>query len=436
MILSRLSPPARVRVVALPGLPPGGDLVEYAAARPDAGPGDVQWDVLALAAAAPVVPLADLVGGPVLVSMADVVAVTVAWLWGGRFPLARMSLLVGVPGVGKSFLTCDMAARVTTGTPWPDGSPCPIGDVLFITAEDNAGDTIRPRLDACHADVTRVHLLTAVRRVDDETGKPRDVLFTLGDVAVLEQALRQLPECRLVVIDPVGSFLGGDVDAHRDNEVRAVLAPVGALAERYGAAVVVVAHRRKGNAGSADDTALGSRAFTGIVRTAWHLSRDPQDRNRRLLLPGKNNLAAEGDGLAFTLRGEPTASVVWEHGTVAMTADDGMAAERKAEAGGDDEADPEAGSQPAAIEWLRAELADYEQHPVALLRIATRDAGFSWRTVQRARSKLKVIVHRATFGGGFVWRLPQPGTPPPDEPPAEAGGGVPAGPGPPDELPF
>ena len=423
-ILVKLDPPARVRIVQLPDLPPGGDIVEYIEAAGDAmEPADIGAAVVELAdATAPVDP-ADLIGGPVLVFASDVEAVRVEWLWHKRLPMGRTSLLVGSPGVGKSYVTCDMAARITTGTPWPDGAPCEAGSVLFVTAEDDMADTIRPRLDACGADPTRVAQLAAVRRVDEDTGKPRDVMFTLADVPALEAALRRLPDCRLVVIDPIGSFLGGDVDAHRDNEVRAVLGPVGMLAAKHGVAVLIVAHRRKGNSGSADETALGSRAFTGLVRAVWHLGADASDPtgDRRLLLPGKISLARKPDGLAFALRGEPVAGVVWESGPVLMTADDAMHAERKAEAKGVDEergADSEPSSESdalaEAVEWLRAELADLAEHQVSQLKRATADAGLAWRTMQRARQSLRAIVHRATFGGGYIWRLPKPGEPAPE----------------------
>ena len=414
-ILVQLDPPARVRVVELPGLPPGGDVVDYIEASGDAmEPADIGAAVVAVADDTPYVDPADLIGGPVLVFASDVEAVNVEWLWHKRLPMGRTSLLVGSPGVGKSYVTCDMAARITTGTPWPDGAPCEAGSALFVTAEDDMADTIRPRLDACGADPTRVAQLVAVRRVDEDTGKPRDVMFTLADVPALEAALRLLPDCRLVVIDPIGSFLGGDVDAHRDNEVRAVLGPVGMLAAKYGVAVLIVAHRRKGNAGSADETAMGSRAFTGLVRAVWHLSADASDPtgDRRLLLPGKISLARKPDGLAFALRGEPVAGVVWESAPVLMTADDAMSAERSAEANGSDKDRDKPGPAPearnAAADWLASELADLAEHKVSDVRAAAGNAGLAWRTVQRARESLGVLVERSTFGGEFIWRLPKP----------------------------
>lgn len=241
--------------------------------------------------------------GPILTCMADVEPRAISWLWPGRIPLGRITLLVGRPGEGKSFFTIDAAAHVTTGTPWPDGSFCPQGSVILISAEDDPGDTIRPRLDAHYAEVRRVHLLSAVQRVDGEGQYER--LISLADVDAIEAALVKLPDCKLIVVDPIGSFLGVGTDSHRDNDVRSVLAPIAKLAEKYGPAVLVVAHRRKSAGTVADDLALGSRAFTGIARAVWHLTRDTDNKERRLLLPGKNNLAREKDGLAFSIIGEP-----------------------------------------------------------------------------------------------------------------------------------
>ena len=122
---------------------------------------------------------------PKLVTMADVESRPVQWLWPGRFALGRISLLVGMPGAGKSFLTCDMAARVSTGQPWPDGTPCDRGSVLLVTAEDDPGDTIRPRLDAQGADVSRVHQLAGLHRQEID-GSNAEAIFSLGDAGALE----------------------------------------------------------------------------------------------------------------------------------------------------------------------------------------------------------------------------------------------------------
>src|SRR5690606_15121279 len=106
--------------------------------------------------------------------------------------------------------------------------------------------------------------------------------------------------------------------------VRSVLSPIARLADLYDAAILVVAHRRKGAATMADDMALGSRAFVGLARAVWHVCRDQDNKKRRLLLPGKCNLAAVQTGLGFTIGGEP-ASVHWNDAPVELTADDAVA---------------------------------------------------------------------------------------------------------------
>jgi len=407
-ILVALDPPARVKILLLPDLADGGDIADWLMidGRDCREPAELRAEIEALAAGVPTQDAASIIGGPVLICMADVQPCEVKWLWPGRIPLGRISLLVGRPGEGKSFATTDVAARVSTGAPWPDGSGnAPRGSVIFICAEDDPADTIRPRLDAHHADVSRVKVLAIVRRFDDD-GKPHDVMFTLADLASLKAALIATPDCVLIVIDPIGSFLGGSTDAHRDNAVRSVLAPVAALAAKYGPAVLIVMHRRKSAGDTADDTALGSRAFTGIARAVWHLSRDPKNKSRRLLLAGKCNLSAEGSGLAFSIGGTPPA-ICWEKSPVAMSADDAMEGER-------DERGRPADERRDAADWLQSELADLQEHPADDLRKAATEAGIVWRTLQRAADALEVRRHRPGFGKGFVWRLPKPGTPPAD----------------------
>ena len=338
--------------------------------------------------------------GPILTCMADVEPRGVSWLWPGRIPSGRITLLVGRPGEGKSFLTTDAAARVTTGTPWPDGCDCPRGSVILISAEDDPADTIRPRLDANYANVSRVHLLSAVRRADDEGQYER--LITLADVDAIEAALVRLPDCKLIVVDPIGSFLGGGTDAHRDNEVRSVLTPIAKLAEKYGPAVLVVAHRRKSAGSIADDLALGSRAFTGIARAVWHLTRDADNKARRLLLPGKNNLAREGDGLAFSIIGEP-GRISWEREPVAMSADDALAAENQTN---ERKRGPYAKVLRAAKAWLQVALSGGPRLMKELLEEWKNGQGGSESTLKRAKQSLKVESYRKEVPGPWWWRLP------------------------------
>jgi len=333
---------------------------------------------------------------PVLIRMSDVEARPISWLWPNRIAAGRMTLLVGVPGSAKSFLSLDSASRVSTGSPWPDGSHCPKGSMILISAEDDPHDTIRPRLDAHRADVSRIHLLSTIRHRDDK-GQESEIMFTLAHLDMLEAALQRVDDCKLIVVDPIGSFLGGRTDAHRDNEVRSILAPVAMLAEKYGPAVVVIAHRRKSAGTSADETALGSRAFTGLARSVWHVCRDSEDKGRRLFLPGKSNLAAEQPGLAFSIAGEP-AAVCWEHEPVDMSADEGMAKEG-ADAGHESALDE-------AARWLEGLLVCGPQPGNKVKDQAHRD-GIAVRTLERAKAKLGVVNGPDGFGGPWVWSLPE-----------------------------
>ena len=348
--------------------------------------------------AAPIMPTAALAdGAPIVVCMAEVEAKPVAWLWPGRIPRRCVSVLAGRPGDGKSFATADWAARVSTGRDWPDGTPCPVGDVLLVSGEDDPETTLRPRLDAHGADVSRVHLLRAVQSTG-KNGKPAEAMFMLDNLPALETALKGLREPTLCIIDPIGSFIGGKVDAHRDNEVRAVLAPVNALAERYGIAMLVVAHHNKGNAQRADDLIMGSRAFTGLARTVLHLMRDPQDDDRRLLLPGKMNIARSPSGLAFRIEGDP-ARLEWETAPVDLKADGVLAA-----MGGRDGA---GSALEEAKAWLRDVLSSGPQ-PAAEVKAQAKADGIAERTLLRAKDSLGVQSEREGYAskGRWMWFLP------------------------------
>lgn len=342
--------------------------------------------------------------GPVMVCVADVEPREVSWLWPKRVPLGRLTLLVGRPKEGKSFPTTDMASRVTTGTDWPDGSECPKGSVILISAEDDPHDTIRPRLDAHYADTSRVHLLKAVRYLD-EKGKPHEVMFMLVDVVALETALASKPDWKLVVIDPIGSFLGRRTNAHRDNEVRAVLAPVARLAEKYGIAVLVVCHTRKTPGTNADEQTLGSRGFVGIARAVWHMTRDSEDKSRRLLLPGGQNLAGDVTGLAFTINGEP-ATLSWEREPVAMSADDALAA--ACEKPRREKPGPAPEKRDEAVEWLSEILAAGPRLTNDIIEQWTNGEGGSKKTLTRAKKALGVEAYRPENPGPWWWRRPAP----------------------------
>lgn len=415
-VLLALKPPAKVKIVELPGLKAGEDLVEWMEAVKafdwkeqrgfiEAYAADVDWlqpgQVTVKAQPTPDE------SGPVLVNLADVQSEDIKWLWEGKLALGKLAGWAGAPGDGKSIASMDVAARITTGAAWPDKGNAVAGSVLLITAEDGLADTIRPRLDAAGADVSKVHHFAMVRRVVN--GRTFQELFTLGKVRELEKTLNSLPDCRLVIIDPVGSFFGATVDSNGDAAVRSVLAPIAALAEARNVAVLLIMHTRKESGERADDAVMGSRAFTGIVRSMWHIRRDDNDSERRLFLPGKNNSIKAISGLAYrVVDGNPGAKVEWEANPVEMTADQAVRKTRAMEG----EASPDISPRQIAGEWLERLLESgprpagnpksEEAQPGTLLQEA-REAGLAWRTVQRAAAEIGVM--RARSPRGTMWLL-------------------------------
>ena len=331
--------------------------------------------------------------GAVLRCFSDIAPKLLSWLWPGRIPLGKLTLLIGDPGLGKSLLTADIAACVTGGKSFPDGATCELGSAIFLSAEDDPADTMRPRLDAARADVSRVYVLEAVRMTLADGTRTEKTFNLETDVATLEATLRAHPEVRLIVIDPISAYLGG-VDSHSNAEVRGLLTPLAALAAQFGVAVLCVTHLRK-SAGAAIYRAISSIAFAAAARAVWAVASDPEDGDRRLVLAVKQNLSANMGGLAFrieTQSGVPC--LAWESGAVSLAANEVLGVEVQ----------QDQNERREAKEWLRNFLAD---GPVAAKKIQqqAKAAGLSWITVRRAKDALPVIAGKDGFKGGWQWRL-------------------------------
>ena len=261
--------------------------------------------------------------------------------------------------------------------------------------KDDPGDTIRPRLDAAGADVSCVHVLEAVR-VPRSDGSLLEKNFNLEtDIAALEDALNRLPDVRLIVIDPISAYLGG-ADSNTNAEVRGLLAPLAALAAKYGVAILAVTHLRK-SGGTAVHRAIASIAFVAAARAVRAVAPDPADTERRLMLPVKQNLAANVGGLAFRVEVQDgTARVAWEPGAVSLEANDVLS--------GLEDQDGH-GARKEAESFLSDLLAD---GPLSVKKIEkeAKAAGFSWITVRRAKGALGVLSGKRGFDDGWSWWLP------------------------------
>jgi hypothetical protein len=234
--------------------------------------------------------------GPHGILLSEVVPEPVRWLWEGRIALGKLNLVDGDPGTGKSAATTDLAARVSVGKPWPDGAPCKAGGVVILSAEDGLADTIRPRFDAAGGDPLKV---VALSTVPDAEGNERQIAIP-DDLNVIEVAIERVGAL-LVVMDPLMAFLPGEVNSHRDQDVRRALAPTAKLAERTGAAIVVVRHLNKATGGNALYRGGGSIGIVGAARSGLLIAKHPEDDSRRVLASIKSNLAAPAPSLVFGL---------------------------------------------------------------------------------------------------------------------------------------
>jgi putative DNA primase/helicase len=314
----------------------------------------------------------------------------VRWLWPGRIPRGKLTLIIGDPDRGKSCVTLDGAARVSTGKPWPDGTPAPSGAAVLLTAEDGLADTVRPRLDAMGGDPSRVHILTAIRTGDRERGIDLSL-----DLPHLEAALTETGAI-LVVIDPVSAYLG-KTDSWRDADVRTVLAPLAALAEETGVAVVGIMHLTKDRQRQALYRAQGNISFVAAARAVFAVAEDRENPERRLLLPVKLNIARKPPGLAFRLVEAGTAvRVDWEPGPVDVDVEDALA---------EPEPTAERSKRDEATDFLREVLAD---GPVAATEVKrqARATGIAGRTLSRAKRELGVKSEKTGFREDWTWSLP------------------------------
>lgn len=331
-----------------------------------------------------------------LILLSDVRPERVTWLWPGRIPFGKLTILDGDGGLGKSTMLLDLAARLSRGAAFPDGPAHQPAGTVLLAVEDGLADTTQPRLAAAGADLGRIAALTAVL---DEEGQ-ESLPSIPEDLDAIERAIGQV-NARLVLIDPIMSYLSGAVNSHGDHEVRWALTPLAALAERTGAAIVLVRHLNKTPGGKALYRGTGSIAFIGIVRSGLVVAEDPDDRFRRVLAASKANLAARPPSLVYRLvdGGEGIARVAWE-GVSAHTADTLLLPQ-------DEEERDEASD---AERFLRDALAAGPRPARELLGEA-RAASIGERTLRGAKARLGVSSDKAhEAGGGWVWALPCPAT--------------------------
>ena len=298
-----------------------------------------------------------------MLRMADVELTSVDWLWFPYIPFGKLTIIQGNPGEGKTYFAMRLAAACTNRKPLPGMETLEPFNIIYQTAEDGLGDTVKPRLIEADADLERVLV------IDD-----RDIPLTLADERIA-RAIRE-NNARLVIIDPVQAFLGADVDMNRANEVRPIFRSLGDIAQATRCAIVLIGHLNKATGAQSTYRGLGSIDITAAVRSLLFIGKLKDSPTTRVLIHEKSSLAPPGQSLAFSLGDEKGFEWI---GAYDITADELLA--------GTDTAKTE--SKTAQAQMLILELlADGKRMPSAELEKAVNERGISSRTMRTAKSRI------------------------------------------------
>jgi RecA-family ATPase len=333
---------------------------------------------------------------PRVIRASEVEDEVVTWLWAGRIPYGKLSAIVGDPALGKSTISLDMAARITVGAGMPDGAPGGVPrNVLVMSAEDGLADTIVPRLRAAGANDERVFFLDDTDEAGDPLPHP-----TLPDAVPTIEAAVQTQDVALLVIDPLSAFLGSNTNSWNDASVRGALAPLAAMAERTGAAVLIVAHLNKAVAKPALYRVGGSIGIVAACRSVLLVGRHPDYEDRRILAPLKANLSRQSSSQEFTLTGtqDGPVTVTW-NGTCDYTAEQLLSQQIEK-------------NVPTAVDHAERFLSDVlaeGARPANEVADLAKSENISERTLRRARKQLAVLPAKTGFDGGWEWSLPEGG---------------------------
>lgn len=294
----------------------------------------------------------------------DIEQTSVKWLWFPYIPFGKLTIIQGNPGEGKTYFAMMLTAACTNRKLFPNMEDIEPFNVIYQTAEDGMGDTIKPRLVEAGADLSRVMVI-------DDT----EEALTLSDDRI-EKAVRQ-NHVRLVIIDPVQAFIGADVDMNRANEVRPVFRKLGMIAEKTGCAIVLIGHLNKSSGTQSTYRGLGSIGIMAAVRSLIFIGKVRKDPTTRVLIHEKSSLAPPGETMAFKLGDEEGFRWV---GAYEISADElldgkeGKATETKLERG---------------AKLIRELLADKKEISIRELDEKAKEQGISGRTMRDVRSRMK-----------------------------------------------
>jgi hypothetical protein len=314
--------------------------------------------------------------------LADIEREHITWLWVGLIANKKLVIIDGMPGVGKSTLTAEIAAKVSMGIPFPCGTAYEPRNVAFIAVEDGVADTIKPRVQAAGGDGNRVFSIHIEQHGDEIT----------PDLSEHMEIIRQKiieDKIGLLIIDPIMALLGGKVDSYRDQDVRGITTPLARMAEELDVCILLVRHPNKSASTNALTRGGGSMAFIGAARVGWTVAKESEDSSRRILAVSKSNIGAIPKSRAFELVNDErsgVARVEWL-GESDLTANDLYIETNQEEKSQTEE----------CMEWLADFLGGSTMSSVDVKQRA-REEGFSLKVLTIASNKLKVTKTRKGSG--------------------------------------
>ena len=296
-----------------------------------------------------------------LINMQDIEVEDIEWLIYPFIPYGKITIIQGDPGEGKTTLVLQIIARLTKGEAIINEKAKQPINVIYQTAEDGLGDTIKPRLLSADADCSKVLV------IDD-----KDTPLTMRDVR-LEQAIVET-KAKLVVLDPIQGFLGADVDMHRANKIRPVMKHIAELADKYKCAIIIIGHMNKCSMGKSTYRGLGSIDFQAAARSVLIVGRIKDEPEIRVVCQTKSSLAPEAKSIAFRLSKENGFEWIGEYD---VTADDLLSGTAKGT------------KKQAAIDFLEEFVLNGAKPQTEIMKLA-KEKGFSEKTVRNAKDELKI----------------------------------------------
>ncbi|MCH6585266.1 MAG: AAA family ATPase [Proteobacteria bacterium] len=334
---------------------------------------------------------------------ADITPEPINWLWDGWLARGKFHILAGEAGTGKTTIAIALAATISIGGRFPDGTRSPVGNVLIWSGEDSAEDTLVPRLLAAGADLSRIHFVGNVKHGDEIRSFDPAI-----DIAKLNHAAARIGDISLLIVDPVVHAVA--CDSHKNGEVRRALQPLVDFGEKLGCAVLGITHFTKNTKGKEPlERVTGSLAFGALARIVLAAAKIVDGNTvKHIFCRAKSNIGVDHGGFEYELHQkelEDHKGIIPSY-TLWGKAVEGSARELLAEPDNREAGEHNSTALDDAKDFLTELLRDGEL-PQKQIETDAKGAGHSWRTVRRAQAELGIKPHKREFAGGWWWKLPE-----------------------------